>query len=60
MIFVERQTRFYVALKIKNRSAIEMYRAIRDLYKYFPTDTFKPYTVNPGKEFACYSKGAAD
>ena len=24
--FVERQTRFYVALKVENRSALEMYR----------------------------------
>ena len=29
--FVERQTRFYVAIKIENRSASEMYRAISDL-----------------------------
>ena len=52
--FVERQTRFYVAIKIENRSAKEMYRAITDLYSRFPTDTFKTYTVDQGKEFACY------
>ncbi len=43
--FVERQTRFYVAVKIKNRSA---------------KDTFKTYTIDRGKEFACYSKVEAD
>ena len=54
--FVERQTRFYVAVKIDNRSASEMYRAISELYEHFPKDTFKTYTVDRGKEFACYSK----
>jgi IS30 family transposase len=58
--FVERQTRFYVAIKIENRSATEMYRAISELYKLFPKDTFKTYTVDRGKEFACYSKVEAD
>ena len=58
--FVERQTRFYVAIKIENRSATEMYRAISELYKLFPKDTFKTYMVDRGKEFACYSKVEAD
>ena len=44
--FVERQTRFYVAVKIKNRSASEMYRAISGLYEPIPKDTFKTYTVD--------------
>ena len=54
--FVERQTRFYVAIKLENRSASEMYRAINELYEHFPKDTFKTYTVDRGKEFACYSE----
>ena len=58
--FIERQTRFYVAVKIKNRSAKEMYRAIHELSKHFPKDTFKTYTVDQGNEFACYSKIEAD
>ena len=41
--FVERQTRFYMAVKIKNRSATEMYRAIQALYEHFPENTFKTY-----------------
>ena len=44
--FVERQTRFYVAIKLENRSASEMYRAINELYEHFPKDTFKTYTVD--------------
>ena len=58
--FVERQTRFYVAVKIKNRSVSEMYRAISGLYELFPKNTFKTYTVDRGKEFACYSQVEAD
>lgn len=58
--FIERQTRFYVAVKLENRSASEMYRAIHELYECFPKDTFKTYTVDRGKEFACYSKVEAD
>ena len=34
--FIERQTRFDVAVKIKNRSATEMYRAISQLYERYP------------------------
>ena len=58
--FVERQTRFYLAVKIENRSATEMYRAISELHEQFPRDTFKTYTVDRGKEFACYSRVEAD
>ncbi|WP_394806290.1 IS30 family transposase [Turicibacter sanguinis] len=58
--FVERQTRFYMAVKIDNRSATEMYRVISDLYEHFPKDIFKTYTVDRGQEFACYSKVEED
>ena len=58
--FVERQTRFYVAIKTENRSATEMYRAISELYEPFPKSTFNTYPVDRGKEFACYSKIEAD
>ena len=43
--FAERQTRFYVTIKIENRSDSVMYRAISELYELFPKDTFKTYTV---------------
>lgn len=52
--FVERQTRFYIAIKLDNRSATEMYRAIRELTEIFPIVIFKSFTVDRGKEFACY------
>ena len=51
--FVKRQTRFYVAIKIENRSAKEMYRAITELHSSFLADLFKTYTGDRGKEFAC-------
>ena len=34
--FIERQIRFDVAIKIENRSATEMYRAIGQLYESYP------------------------
>lgn len=54
--FIERQTRFYVAIKIENRSVSEMYRAIGQLYERYPEHTFKIYMMYLGKEFAYYSK----
>ena len=60
MPLVERQTCFYVAVKIENRSATEMYRAIHELYEHFPKGTFKTYTVDRRKKFASYSKVEAN
>ena len=60
MTFVEHLTRFDVAMKIENRSATEMYRAIHELSKHFPKDTFKTYTVDRGKEFAYDSQIEAE
>ena len=37
-----------------------MYRAIQTLHEHFPKDTFKTYTGDRGKEFACYSKVETD
>lgn len=54
--FIERKTRFYLAIKIENRSASEMYRAIYSLIQHFPSNTFKSFTVYRGKEFACYAQ----
>ena len=56
--FIERPTRFDVAVKIENRSATEISRAIRNLYEHFSKNTFKPYTVDRGKVFTCYFKVA--
>jgi len=52
--FVERQSRFYWAIVLKNRTASEMERAIKELRKDFGETVFKSYTVDRGKEFACY------
>ena len=58
--FVECPTHFDVAMKIKNRSATEMFRAIHDLDKHFPKNAFKTSTVGRGNKFACDSKVEAD
>ncbi len=58
--FVERQTRFYVTVKIDNRSVSEMYRVISEIYERYPENTLKTYTVDRGKEFACYSQVDAE
>ena len=47
-------------MKIKNHSATEIYRVIRNLYEHFPKNIFKIDTVDRGKEFACDSKVEAD
>ena len=60
MTFIERQTRFYVAIKIENRSASELYRAISQLYERYPEHIFKTYTVDRGTEFACDSQIEAE
>lgn len=52
--FVERKTRWYIALKMPNRTAISMEHAIRTLQECLPTDAFQTATVDRGKEFGCY------
>jgi transposase, IS30 family len=58
--FVERKTRIYWAIKIKDRSSAEMLRAIKELQPVFPSETFKTFTVDRGKEFACHVKVKED
>ena len=48
--FAKRQTRFYMAVKIDNRSTSEMYGAISQLHEQFPKGNFKTYTVDRGKD----------
>lgn len=52
--FVERKTRLYTAIKIKDRTANSMEKAIKQLFKALPLGAFKTATVDRGKEFACY------
>ncbi|WP_271399141.1 IS30 family transposase [Salinicoccus roseus] len=52
--FVERKTRWYVALKMKDRSAGAMAQAVSTLHRQLPAGAFRTATVDRGKEFACY------
>lgn len=51
--FVERKTRLYTALKIEDRTAESMEKAIKNLYTTLPIGAFKTATTDRGKEFAC-------
>jgi len=53
--FVERKTRLYTAIKITDRTATSMERAIKRLHAILPKNAFITATVDRGKEFACYS-----
>ncbi len=52
--FVERKTRFYIALPMVDRSKNSMLGAIDKLIKSLPLDALKTFTSVRGKEFACY------
>lgn len=52
--FVERKTRLYTAIKIIDRTAASMERAIKKLHSALPRGAFKTATTDRGKEFACY------
>ena len=54
--FVERKTRIYVAIKIKDRTAPSMLKAIKKLVKVLPKKALKTFTTDRGKEFACYKE----
>ena len=52
--FAEMKTRFYIAIKMKDRSKDSMMKAIEQLVKALPKKAFKSFTSDRGKEFACY------
>ena len=52
--FVERKTRFYIALPMVDRSKTSMLGAINKLIKTLPLEALKTFTSDRGKEFACY------
>jgi IS30 family transposase len=52
--FAERKTRLYLAVKMSDRTATSMERAIGAVIQAFPQGTFKTATTDRGKEFACY------
>lgn len=54
--FVERKTRFYLALPMVDRSKYSMLDAINKMIKTFPLKALKTFTSDRGKEFACYEE----
>ncbi len=52
--FVERKTRYYIAIPMKDRSKESMFKAIKILLTLFPKESFKTFTSDRGKEFSCY------
>ncbi|WP_239456744.1 hypothetical protein [Exiguobacterium sp. N4-1P] len=54
--FVERKSRFYLAVPMEDRSAASMESAIRALHLYFPPGTFKTATTDRGKEFSYHER----
>ena len=52
--FLERKSRQYIAIKMKNRSASSMEQAIKELYHRLPKKAFQTFTTDRGKEFSCY------
>ena len=52
--FVECKTRFYVAIKMDDRTKDSMFLVISSLYNTLTSKLLKTFTVDRGKEFACY------
>ena len=52
--FVELKTRFYIAIKMKDRSKDSMMKAIKQLTACIPKGTFKTFTSDRGKKFLCW------
>lgn len=54
--FVERKTRFYIAVKMEDRTKDSMFLAISSLYNTLTSKLLKTFTVDRGKEFVCYEQ----
>lgn len=54
--FAERKTRFYVAIKMPNRSKLLTLNAIKTLLCYYNKEALKSFTSDRGKEFACWKE----
>jgi IS30 family transposase len=52
--FAERKTRYYIAVKMPDRTAASMESAIKDVISNLPLGSFKSATTDRGKEFSCY------
>jgi IS30 family transposase len=53
--FVERKTRMYAAIRMKDRTSESMKNAIHEVCNRYPAGTFRSMTVDRGKEFTCYN-----
>ena len=58
--FIERKTRFYMAIKINDRTKESMFLAVSSLYNTLTSKLLKTFTVDRGKEFACYEQVEAE
>ena len=54
--FVELKTRFYVAIKMPDRSKNSMLEAIKQLTSNIPKEAFKTFTSDRGKEISWWKK----
>ena len=54
--FIERKTRFYTAIKIKDRMQKSILKAIKQLIVQMPKKAVKTLTTDKGKEFAYYKE----
>ena len=54
--FAERKSRFYICLKIPNRTSESMYEAIKKIVSLYPRKVFNLITCDRGSEFLCSSK----
>lgn len=54
--FVELKTRFYVVIKMKDRSKNSMLEAIKRLTAGIPKGAFKTFMSDRGKEFSCWEE----
>ena len=54
--FVERKTRFYVAIPMKDRTKESMFHAIRLLHTAFTNKVLKSFTTDRSKGFTCHEE----
>uniref|UniRef100_UPI0030EF7DAC IS30 family transposase n=1 Tax=Exiguobacterium sp. USCH10 TaxID=3024839 RepID=UPI0030EF7DAC len=54
--FVERKSRFYIALPMTDRSASSMEMAIQAVHGAFPVTAFRTAATDRGKEFSCHER----
>lgn len=54
--FAEIKTRMYIAIKMPDRSQNSMLEAIERLVENLPSNCFKSFTSDRGKEFGCYKE----